>query len=51
MPSVYYTPKRSPNKTPKRTPKKLPTNNTLVRFFGPIIGAKVKGAVKHHKRY
>jgi len=61
MPSLYYTPSRSlkaspspKRKSPKRKSPKRNTknsvNNAIMKFFGSVLGAKVKGAANHSRR-
>jgi hypothetical protein len=54
---MYYTPSRSlkaspspKRKSPKRKSPKKSTNNAIMKFFGSVLGARVKGAVKHTRR-
>jgi len=56
MPSLYYTPSRSlkaspspKRKSPKRNTKNS-VNNAIMKFFGSVLGAKVKGAANHSRR-
>jgi hypothetical protein len=49
---MYYTPSRSlkASPSPKRKSPKKSTNNAIMKFFGSVLGARVKGAVKHARR-